>query len=231
MRNDGVMGNHGYMHKVDASYMGQGSSRYGDDPAGLWTAFKYPIQAVYTYKIPDPKTNASLSVSAHLKQGLDLVTMGHTPFVTGVEPFLAKVEDKPVAGTSMQVVRKGLAYFSQIGDEFSTGSAVTEQLYKLWAVSDSAYSAPLSSKDFKNPTTELKVAVEDLLYEKSIKLVNETRIEDRETVWKEALEPRGSTDHPPGQSEFGLFPLEDVGGTKAFRHGTEDAVLRMASRS
>lgn len=230
MRNDGVMEQHGLMHKVDARYMGQGSSRYGDDPAGLWTAFKYPIKAVYRYSVPDPKTNVSLSVSANLEQELDLVTMGHTPFATGVEPFLEKLRHNPVAGTKLHVLRRGLAYFSQHGDEYSTGSGVTEQLYRLWAVADSAYSTPFSEMNFTDRSTELRVAIEpNRLYERYLKLVNDTTAEDLETVWKASLASRGQANRPASRSEFGLFPLEDLGATKAFRHGTEDVVLRMAS--
>lgn len=227
MQNSGAVSDNGQKQKVKARYMGQGSSRYDMDPAGLWTAFAYPIEATYSYKTPDPATNASFAVSAHLKQGYEVARMGHTPFDTGVEPFLERLGPKVVAGTCVQASRESLAHFLQFGDTFSTGSGATTQRYELWSVADTTYGTPFGYMDFRDPATPLNVDLGDLLYLRNVEYANDTTVEDKETLYSWRIPSRRGKDHgSDGHQVFGLLPLDDVGGTKAFRHGEADAILQ-----
>lgn len=217
MHSSGIIKDHGNAQNVTAIYMGQGSSRYGLDPAGLWTAFKYPIEASYRYL----RGKTTFTTYAELKQGQELVIMGHTPFHTGIEPFLERLGNKPMAGTNVRTERQGKAHFIQHGDEFSTGHSQTQELYRLWAVPDLNYGKPFPHLDFKNPATTLDVVPGPLLYERFVKLYNESRLEDNEKAWLKRVEPRGTALHTSDRPEFATLPLYELGGTNAFQRGLD----------
>ncbi|VUC27669.1 unnamed protein product [Clonostachys rosea] len=171
MFNNGHMKYSGAWRDVDADYSGSGISKYAWGP-GLSTGFRYPVSTTYWYKSPDPDTNATLTVLARLKQGMELTSMGFTPFSTGIEPFLPSygpTADRVVSGTYLQAVRDGQAKFSQ-EKKHSYGFGDMRQTYEL------------RTTDWKSVDKPWEATKGDLLYYRGIKFVNETKTEDKETI-------------------------------------------------
>lgn len=216
MNNDGFMKDFGYWHDVEASYSGQGSSTTGTSP-GLSTAFSYPLRTTYGYKSPDPDSNASLAIHAELMQEMELTVMGHTPFATGLEPFLGKMGTAHyVVGTHLKTFRQGSAQFYQYGDKYSTGFGHMSQDYTLRCADPISYGLPLSMQDPKKPWA---VTLGPRLYERRVDIVNETKVRDEEVVWDAPIKPRGTPQHGLSEKapEFALLPMKVFGGTKIFR--------------
>jgi hypothetical protein len=219
MHNDGHMKDFGYWHDVDAEYSGQGTSSTGDFQ-GLSTAFTYPLRTTYGYKSPDPDSNATLAIHAKLEQGMELIVMGHTPFATGLEPFLGKLDTAHVVvGTRINTFRKGSAQFYQYGDNYSTGFGHMSQNYALRATDHKSYGMPFSMQDPKEPWG---VTLGPRLYERRVEIANETKVRDEEIVYDTAVEPRGMSQHGLSETpEFALLPMSAFGGSKVFRKFSE----------
>lgn len=220
MKNTGLMKDYGYWHNVNATYDGHGSSYANRDLSPvLQTVFSYPISTVYSYKSPDPEKNASLTIYAQLEQDIDFSVLGHTPFVTGLEPFLFRLGSVSAIGTNLKTSRQGSAIFSQFGEEYSKGHGDMKQNYQLRAANPNTRVIPLAQQGVSNPW---EVTLGPMLYRRSVEIVNETKLVDEEHLWDHALEPRGTPHHAYSRTtpEFCVFPLHALGGTNVFRHDT-----------
>ena len=210
MINSGVIRRSGYYQQVNSSYTGDGASKYGSEPR-LQTHFRYPINMTSLYEIPVGQDG--LTLTANLSQELDLAVTLHSPFATGVEPFMDRL-DSGVAGSMLHARRDGYAYFSQGHDRPNIGAGQTIQHYELMALASGKLGADVANDH--GPT----------LYKRSTAVANETMISDEEVIWG-----KKTTIHMPrrfekdmiggGASEFAPIHMSQFGGVNPFIKGID----------
>ena len=196
MSNAGILSNDTNYQHVKASYGGQDSASSGGTPY-YHSEYLYPVISKSTYKMPDGPYNFTLD--ADLYQGLELTINGLSAFPNGLEPYLwtlPSTEDSP--GSDLSTYRRGSAFYYQQGNQ-SGGYGYMDQDYRLGTRKEGHW----TGINFKDTA--------QLLFRRSVKVANETVLEDREfsrgsgqpTVSRgDVLGPNLETLQREGMSEF-----------------------------
>lgn len=180
--------------------------------SGYSKHFSYPLYAYSTISYPQD----NLTLTAVVNRGQNIQTFGQGVFPTGLESFAAcdtvHNDYRSFQGASLATTQNGTAYYTAnqtAKTSFSFGTTEQDMTF-------SGLSATYGGGGYRNPP---KITQSRELFQRHVKAVNSTVVEDHETLTGQDVEHYHGPTHYYGQ-ELLAYPVPESGSGSRFVHGT-----------